>query len=643
MNGNSLGDRRVGKSIFGLGRSLSVDGMNWRGLIEDSALAGPIQATLISVVANSRLWKHEKFQVANELIAHFEDGIRRGRNETELVADFGDPLVAAKLIRVSKLRNRTMMSKLLSGGIWGSLALGLGYLGLTTFFYFGQANPGTDYLLDLNHQALLVPAEESAWLIYRDVFTRFEYSEGGKGKFAEIFIAIDPFRDGQRIVDRRLVRPTDGEAWEIAIQKLADSADLLAAFRQARTKSHLGLPLQSDPRNYAPEDFAALYPNQKSSDDFSFFQNSNEAINQLMNGSVINIKLPHYHGFQTSSRILTVDSRWAIEQQDWERVTQNIEAIFAFASQIGNEPIIVGDLTALAIRSIGSDLIGEVLSNHYQEFNEQQLARIQQAVERDSLVDYFDLAGERAMTMDILQRAFTDDGKGDGRVTAQGMELLQNIRDIRNSLQAELGIQDRLERTWNSVSAPLALMTTTPTRKQIVTIYDSFLQHAEVAFGTAYYKHPDWDFEIQAGDATGPIFGQFLLAIDQLHDALNLAIGNQSGTVAAIAVYRHQQKHGKLPNSLDQLVGDILDEVPLDQCNGQPLCYQTTSDGFIIYSVGLDDVDNGGTPIIVGKDNSNMRVEESNIVRARAPNFSFTGKNLKGDWVLWPRLSDLDD
>ncbi len=642
MNGNSLGDRRVGKSIFGLGRSLSVDGMNWRGLIEDSALAGPIQATLISVVANSRLWKHEKFQVANELIAHFEDGIRRGRNETELVADFGDPLVAAKLIRVSKLRNRTMMSKLLSGGIWGGLALGLGYLGLTTFFYFGKANPGTDYLVDLNHQALTVPAEESAWLIYRDVFTRFEYSEGGKGKFAEIFIAIDPFRDGQRIVDRRLVRPTDGEAWEIAIQKLADSADLLAAFRQARTKSHLGLPLQSDPRNYAPEDFAALYPNQKSSDDFSFFQNSNEAINQLMNGSVINIGLPHYQVFRTSARILTVDSRWAIEQQDWERVTQNIEAIFAFARQLGNESILVGDFVAFAIHSMGYDLIDEVLPNHYQEFNEQQLARIQQAVERDSLVDYVDLAGERAMTMDILQRAFTDDGKGDGRVTAQGMELMQNVSDIFQSQQAELGIQDRLLRTWNSVSAPLALMTM-PTRKQIVASYELLLAKEEVAFGKAYYEHPDLDFEIQPGDSGGPFLNVFVTMVRQLHHALNRAIGNQRGTVAAIAVYRYQQKYGKLPNSFEQLVGEFLDAVPIDQCNGQPLHYQMNSNGFKLYSVGVDEVDDGGAPIMVQKDNSISTVDDSNLRPQKASDFYFARSDLKGDWVLWPRLSAVED
>ncbi len=636
MKGNSLEDRRVGKSIFGLGRSLTVDGMDWRGLIEGSALAGPIQATLISVVANSRLWKHEKFQVANELIAHFEDGIRRGRNETDLVADFGDPLVAAKLIRVSKLRNRTMMSKLLSGGIWGGLALGLGYLGLTTFFYFGKANPGTDYLLDLNQQALLVPAEESAWLIYRDVFTKFDYSEGGKNKFAEIYIKTDPDQS-----DSRLVRPTDGEAWEIATQKLADSAELLDAFRQARTKSQLGLPLQSDPRNYAPEDFSALYPNQKQSDDHEMSY-SNQAINQLLKGSVINILLPHYQNFRTSSRILTVDSRWAIEQQDWERVTQNIEAIFAFTRQLGNEPILVGDLVAFAIHSMGYDLIDEVLPNHYQEFNEQQLARIQQAVERDSLIEYVDLAGERAMTMDILQRAFTDDGKGDGRVTAQGMELMQNVSDLFQSQQAELGIQDRLERTWNSVSAPLALMTT-PTRKQIVTHYESFLTSAEGAFETAYYENPDLDFENRADDSAGPFVESFFPLIYQIRQALNRTIGNQSGTLAAIAVYRYQQKHGKLPNSLDQLVGEFLDEIPLDQCNGQPLRYQTNSDGFKIYSVGLDDVDNGGTPIMFQRDKSITNLDKTNLVPARASNFSFKEKNLKGDWVLWPRLSDVDD
>ena len=290
----------------------------------------------------------------------------------------------------------------------------------------------------------------------------------------------------------------------------------------------------------------------------------------------------------------------------------------------------------------GYDLVDEVLRNHKQPFSEQQLVRIQQAVERDSLVEYFDLGGERAMTLDVLQRAFTDDGNGDGRITAEGLELMQNVSVIYQSQQAKLEIQGRLQKTWESVSAPLALMTM-PTRKQMVATYESFLTKAEIALGMAYYEHPEFDFEIQDGDSGNPLLDLFLPAVYQLRQAIVLRTGNQSGTVAAIAVYRYQQKHGKLPTSLNQLVGEFLDEIPIDQCNGQPLHYRTTSDGFAIYSIGLDGVDDGGDAIMAPKEKSSSTENESNSCPQKAAHFSFKEKNLKGDWVLWPRFSQEED
>ena len=173
----------------------------------------------------------------------------------------------------------------------------------------------------------------------------------------------------------------------------------------------------------------------------------------------------------------------------------------------------------------------------------------------------------------------------------------------------------------------------------MVASYELLLAKEEVAFGTSYYDHPDLDFGIQPGDSVGPFLGRFFPIVPQLHHALNRAIGNQSGTVAAIAVYRYQKRYGQLPNSLDQLVGEFLDAVPIDQCNGQPLHYQTNSNGFKIYSVGVDGVDDGGTPIMVQNDKSSSTVDDSNLRPQKASDFYFARRDLKGDWVLWPRLS----
>lgn len=65
--------------------------------------------------------------------------------------------------------------------------------------------------------------------------------------------------------------------------------------------------------------------------------------------------------------------------------------------------------------------------------------------------------------------------------------------------------------------------------------------------------------------------------------------------IAAIALERHRARHGSYPQTLGELAPEFLKTVPTDFMDGQPLRYRLTQDGhFILYSVGLDCVDNGG-------------------------------------------------
>ncbi len=66
-------------------------------------------------------------------------------------------------------------------------------------------------------------------------------------------------------------------------------------------------------------------------------------------------------------------------------------------------------------------------------------------------------------------------------------------------------------------------------------------------------------------------------------------------TVTAIALKRHQLRHGKYPAELLALVPEFLPTVPLDFMDGKPLRYRPLPDGqFLLYSVGIDGEDNVG-------------------------------------------------
>jgi len=67
-------------------------------------------------------------------------------------------------------------------------------------------------------------------------------------------------------------------------------------------------------------------------------------------------------------------------------------------------------------------------------------------------------------------------------------------------------------------------------------------------------------------------------------------------TLAAVAVERYRIQHDAWPKSLDDVVkAGLLKEVPPDPYDGKPLRFKRTPIGVIVYSIGMNKVDDGGT------------------------------------------------
>jgi hypothetical protein len=65
--------------------------------------------------------------------------------------------------------------------------------------------------------------------------------------------------------------------------------------------------------------------------------------------------------------------------------------------------------------------------------------------------------------------------------------------------------------------------------------------------------------------------------------------------ITALALERYRGRHGAYPATLAALAPEFVKTVPVDFMDGQPLRYRLTPDGhFVLYSVGLDCLDDGG-------------------------------------------------
>jgi hypothetical protein len=73
-------------------------------------------------------------------------------------------------------------------------------------------------------------------------------------------------------------------------------------------------------------------------------------------------------------------------------------------------------------------------------------------------------------------------------------------------------------------------------------------------------------------------------------------MANEAQIVCALERYR--LAHGEYPESLEVLVPQFIQKLPLDIIGGQPLIYHRTRDGkFLLYSIGWNETDDGGQDV----------------------------------------------
>lgn len=94
--------------------------------------------------------------------------------------------------------------------------------------------------------------------------------------------------------------------------------------------------------------------------------------------------------------------------------------------------------------------------------------------------------------------------------------------------------------------------------------------------------------------------------------------------VTALALERYRSKHGGYPRALADLAPEFVKTAPVDFMDGEPLRYRLTGDGhFLLYSVGLDCMDDGGK--------MQLRPGDEDFVRPMRP-----GMPLPNADIVWP-------
>jgi hypothetical protein len=308
------------------------------------------------------------------------------------------------------------------------------------------------------------------------------------------------------------------------------------------------------------------------------------------------ILLPHLAVLKSQANVFRLRASAQVAVGQTAESLKDIEMAF-YLSDVVKDPTLISYLVRIAICGIALQPVWEGLAEH--KWSDAQLVELQLRLGKyDLLADYNDaLHGERAFSLAILefQRTHRD-------VDVMSDDAEASGSGSRNYMPSGFFYQ-------NAVS--------------IVRMHEEILfQLSDPAMHRIrrdkFPTEPD-AFKTVSGFYRYKVFAALLLP--SLQGSAQKFAATQTKidqALVACALERYRLKNGAFPDSLDALKPQFIGSIPNDVINGKPLNYRRKDDGnFILYSVGWNEKDDGGTVVTIGK-SENKGIDLN-----------------QGDWV-WP-------
>jgi hypothetical protein len=585
-----------------------------RGRIACAALPPPVGDLVLAVVKRTRLWRLEKAEVCEELIAHFADGLDADASAEQLIESFGDARAAARLIRRAKKRQRPLTWQAARYAVRSLAVVIVLYLGYGAYFWMGRPSPTTDYLAQLNAASMSVAEEDRAWPLYRAALLELD--------------ELPKFKAYSRT-------PRPGEmGWAEAQAYLAGQQGALALARRGAERPGLGYIVD---HGVAPED-RELWP----------YEQSPPATDDLAAKSLLTIRLPYLGSLRRLAKVLELDIQRAAAEGDGETVVDNARAMLAMARHAKETPFVINDLVAMSIVSMAVRSLNGVLAESPGALSDDQLRDLAHllAASDDALAVRLD--GERLGMYDLVQRMYTDDGEGGGRITLDGMRMLQAVAGGEGAVAHLPGGDHAVAEVVASPAVGLLMAS----RRELLHEYDRMMDSLHAAGSRPLWERQrpvveqridDWKRSRVQSIRYLPL-NVLMPALGKTQITSEKAIMQRDALLAAIALEIHHRRHGQWPRSLEELVPDLLPAVPPDRFDGQPLRYRLIEGAPVLYSVGTDRDDDGGRPALwkqAGRPDydaaaqwiSAAELEEEKKDQGSGPHRVAVPD---ADWILWP-------
>ena len=285
------------------------------------------------------------------------------------------------------------------------------------------------------------------------------------------------------------------------------------------------------------------------------------------------ILLPHLVVLKNASRIFALRASAELALDRTDQAWADIQMALYLSDTIKNEPNLVSRMVQLHMVQVALKPIWEGLAER--KWSDAQLAAIEQRLAKLDLLADAALRSERAfwiINLDQIRRF----GRG---------ENLMDLTAPENFLLSSICYQNEafLARLFQQGFVPVV-----DAANQRV--YPSRATLDEEALSKALASRFKPDSLPTQGLVPYVSRAQPMFAFGQTR--VNEAI-------VACALERYRLAQGQFPESLEPLCPRFLEKMPHNVITGAPLLYRRTPDGqFILYSVGWNEKDDGGTVVL---------------------------------------------
>ncbi len=301
---------------------------------------------------------------------------------------------------------------------------------------------------------------------------------------------------------------------------------------------------------------------------------------------LLTMEMPDLRKFRMAVYLLSFEAKLMAVQGQTRPALQNVIDMYKMGNHLSGSQVLVQQLVAFAFKEFAAKTAFQIMDRAkvspdlLQDFQN----RFQVLAANQTYI--IDFTAEKIMVYDIIQRMFTDGGKGGGHV--YGTRASEDT--------------DHLESLWGWEVTPerkerLKKLKRHQTTELADELYDYFSQAATKTPWQLHQQRLDLNKVAAEKAKDNPLLNMLMPDTARAIQASFYRKAHVDALIATIAILRYKADKIELPDSLEQLISSgYLKELPMDPYSEAPLLYKRLDDNFTLYSLGADFDDDGGTP-----------------------------------------------